>query len=363
MKTVLSLLLLSGLGIGLSSTAHADESANELANFVGPANCKVARLQSPPADGMLRWSGACKDGYAEGDGVLEWTSGAGPVRLEGRLARGAVDGEAKLKVGERFSYIGKLTGGMPDGEGYLKFAGGVQYEGGIRMMRREGQGLQIYPNGDVYQGDFHNDRIDGQGKLTYALGGMIEGAFHNGHPVDGDRITYAGSGRTGTLDIAARSAARAAARAAVGEPNEAKLHDDEAALGTLMPRTIMKSTIPANLGWDALTPAQKDYVRSEYPALEPGDEPPYPLNGSVEFSRLVHAAANKYEARGELRLHVLVGADGKAKEVRKVGSFDDQMVRYVGGAAMAQRYKPAVCHGQPCEMLYPIDIRFEYRIQ
>lgn len=355
MKTVLSLLLLSCL----SASAYADDAAD----FIGPANCKVARLQSPPTDGTLRWSGACKDGYAEGNGVLEWTSQAGPVRLEGKLARGAVEGEAKLKVGERFSYIGKLTRGMPDGEGYLKFSGGVQYEGGIRMMRREGKGVQIYPDGDVYQGDFHNDRIDGEGRLTYALGGMIEGTFRNGHPVDGDRITYAGSGRTGTLDTAARTAARAAAREAVGEPNQVKLRDDASALGTLMPRTIMKSTIPANLGWDALTPAQKEYVRSEYPALEPGDEPPYPLNGSVEFSRVVHAAADKYQARGVLRLHVLVGTDGKAKEVRKVGSFDDEMVRYVGGAAMAQRYKPAVCHGQPCEMLYPIDIRFEYHIQ
>jgi hypothetical protein len=61
-------------------------------------------------------------------------------------------------------------------------------------------------------------------------------------------------------------------------------------------------------------------------------------------------------------MHVLVGADGQAKEVRKVGSFDEDVIRYVASAAMAQRYKPAVCHGQPCEMLYPIDIEFTRRL-
>jgi hypothetical protein len=60
---------------------------------------------------------------------------------------------------------------------------------------------------------------------------------------------------------------------------------------------------------------------------------------------------------------VLVGADGKAKEVRKVGSFDDDdVVRYVAGGAMALRYKPAVCHGQPCEMVYPISMEFTRRL-
>jgi hypothetical protein len=33
-----------------------------------------------------------------------------------------------------------------------------------------------------------------------------------------------------------------------------------------------------------------------------------------------------------------------------------------GGAAMAQRYKPAICHGQPCEMVCPIAIESTQRL-
>ena len=322
-------------------------------------DCQVGKLLPAPVDQSVHWAGPCKDGYADGKGVLEWTTKDGITRrIEGTFAHGAVSGEAKLKVGDKFTYIGSLTDGVPDGEGYLRFASELRYEGGLKMMRREGKGVQIYPNGDVYQGEFRADRPNGQGRLTYALGGMVEGEFRDGRPVDGDRVTYAGSGRIGTLDAAARNAALARPKV----ENTFQQRQAEPDTGTLLAKTDVRSPLPTNVGWDGLTPEQKDIVRNGYPALEPGDDPPYPLNGTVEFNRLAVAVAGKYDARGMLRLHVLVGADGKAKEVRKVGSFDDDVIRYVASAAMALRYKPAVCHGQPCEMVYPIAIEFTRRL-
>jgi len=330
----------------IAQSAHADD-------------CQVGKLLPPPVDQSVRWTGPCKDGFADGSGVVEWTAKDGTVRrIEGKFAHGAVSGEAKLKAGDKFTYIGSLTNGVPDGEGYLRFASELRYEGGLKMMRREGKGVQIYPNGDVYQGEFRADRPNGQGRLTYALGGMVEGEFRDGYPVDGDRVTYAGSGRTGVLDVAARNAKLAGAKA----DGKFKQHQAEPDTGTLLAKTEVTSALPSNVGWDGLTPEQKDVVRNGYPALEPGDDPPYPLNGTVEFNRLAVAVAGKYDARGLMRLHVLVGADGRAKEVRKVGTFDDDVVRYVAGAAMALRYKPAVCHGQPCEMIYPISIEFTRRL-
>jgi hypothetical protein len=342
MKTALSLLLASCI----AQAAHAED-------------CQVGKLLPAPVDQSVHWNGPCKDGYADGTGVLEWTTKDGATRrIEGKFAHGAVSGEAKLKVGDKFTYVGSMTDGVPDGEGYLHFATGLRYEGGLKMMRREGKGVQIYANGDTYQGEFHADRPNGQGRLTYALGGMVEGEFRDGHPVDGDRVTYAGSGRTGLLDVTTRNAAPAAAK----PENKFKQHQAEPDTGTLLAKTEVTSSVPTNVGWDGLTPDQRDMVRSRYPALEPGDEPPYPLKGSVEFFRVALAAAGKYNARGVLHMLVLVKADGQAKEVRKVGSFDDDVIRYVASAAMAQRYKPAVCHGQPCEMLYPIDIEFTRRL-
>jgi hypothetical protein len=342
MKTALTLLFAASV----AQAAHADD-------------CQVGKLLPAPDSQSVHWNGPCKDGYADGKGVLEWTTADGATRrIEGTLAHGAVSGEAKLKAGDKFTYVGSMTDGVPDGEGYLHFANDLRYEGGISMMRREGKGVQIYPNGDTYQGEFHADRPNGQGRLTYALGGMVEGEFRDGHPLDGDRVTYAGSGRTGVLDATARNAALAA-----GKPeNKFQQRQAEPNTGTLLAKTEVRSALPSNVGWDGLTSEQKDIVRNRYPALEPGDDPPYPVNGLVEFNRLIVAAAGKFNARGLLRLNVLVGADGKAKEVRRVGSFDDDVVRYVAGAAMALRYKPAVCHGQPCEMLYPVAMEITHKL-
>jgi hypothetical protein len=351
MKTPVALLLASCL----VPAAHADDAPVHY----GAPDCQVGKLLPVPNDHSVHWTGPCKDGYADGKGVLEWTTKDGTTRrIEGTFAHGAVSGEAKLKAGDKFTYIGSLTDGVPDGEGYLHFASDLRYEGGLKMMRREGKGVQIYPNGDTYEGEFHADRPNGQGRLTYALGGMVEGEFRDGRPLDGDRITYAGSGRVGTLDAAARNAALARPKA----ENTFQQRQAEPDTGTLLAKTDVRSALPTNVGWDGLTPEQKDIVRNRYPALEPGDEPPYPVNGVVEFNRLILTAAGKFDARGLLRLNVLVGTDGKAKEVRRVGQFDDDVVRYVAAAAMALRYKPAVCHGQPCEMLYPISMEITRRL-
>jgi hypothetical protein len=350
MKTVLPLLLASCI----VSAAHADD----VPIHYGAPDCQVGKLLPVPAELSVHWNGPCKDGFADGTGVLEWTTQDGSARrIEGKFARGAVSGEARLKAGDKFTYIGSMTDGVPDGEGYLHFANELRYEGNLKMMRREGKGVQIYPNGDAYQGEFRADRPNGQGRLTFALGGMIEGEFRDGHPVDGDRITYAGSGRTGTFDPGAHKTP------AAKPENKFRQHQAEPDTGTLLAKTEVMSALPTNAGWDGLTPEQQDIVRSRYPALEPGDEPPYPLKGTVEFNRVTLAAAGKYNARGLLRLHVLVGADGKPKEVRKVGSFDDEVIRYVASAAMALRYKPAVCHGQPCEMLFPFAMEITHRLQ
>jgi hypothetical protein len=346
MKTTLPLLL----ACFLVPLAHAE----------GAPDCQVGKLQPAPVDQSVHWNGPCKDGYADGTGVLEWTATDGAVRrIEGKFAHGTVSGEAKLKAGDKFTYVGSLTDGVPDGEGYLHFANDLRYEGGIKMMQREGKGVQIYPNGDTYQGEFHADHPNGNGLLTFALGGTVEGEFRDGGPVDGDKITYAGSGRTGTFDAAARNAARSGPK-----PEKTfKQRQDDANVGTLLKKTIVKSSLPTNVGWDGLTPEQKEQFRNRYPALEPGDEPPYPVHGLAEFDKVILAAAGKFNARGLLRVNVLVGTDGRAKEVRRIGNFDDEAVRYVAAAAMALRYKPAVCHGQPCEMLYPISMEITHHLQ
>lgn len=61
---------------------------------------------------------------------------------------------------------------------------------------------------------------------------------------------------------------------------------------------------------------------------------------------------------GFLGVHVLVGKDGKPLKVTTYGLPSQAMVRGVSHLMMLQQYKPALCHGEPCEMVYPVHFSF-----
>src|SRR5437763_833523 len=46
-------------------------NAAEHQPWYGAPDCRIAPVDKPPID-EVRWRGPCKDGYAEGRGVLEW---------------------------------------------------------------------------------------------------------------------------------------------------------------------------------------------------------------------------------------------------------------------------------------------------
>ena len=341
--------------LSLALSAGGAALAQDAPITYGTAECRIANLLPAPAT-AVQWSGKCQDGFADGVGILTWkTADGSAMRLQGRLLRGAVAGEAKLRIGDKLTYIGSLRDGIPDGEGYLKYADGLQYEGGLRMMVREGKGTQIYPSGDVYQGQFSKNRPNGQARLSFVLGGSIEGEFVDGKPTTRGKMVYAGSGRT--EDLQARAQKEAHPKPAADKTF--KTREDEAQLGTHFRRVNGTGSLPSNVGWEMLTEDEKAQFRSQYPALEEGDDPPYPEHGPGGIYKVVRAAGGRYGDNSELHLNVLVGADGVAKQVVKLGDFDAEATRYVAAAAMGEHYKPAKCHGAPCEMMYPLHVRFQ----
>ena len=74
--------------------------------------CKIWNPQPQP-DESVTWSGACKDGYASGQGVLKWTEN-----------------------------------GKPD----------VEYEGGYQNGKRNGHGVMITPDGKRVEGVWIDDK-------------------------------------------------------------------------------------------------------------------------------------------------------------------------------------------------------------
>lgn len=333
-------------------------TAADSPGYLGEATCRVAAVEPKPLNDFVEWSGACKDGFAEGPGKLSWHSwNKGKHTIEGKLLRGKISGEAKLtyKVGV---YTGTVRNGVPHGQGYFEFADERGwYEGGVDNGRREGYGIQLNIDRSRYDGQWKNDAEHGKGRATFAAGGSYDGEWKNGRFDGKGVIVYAGSGhKYEGLFADGRVAGSAAPEVAKGQFS---IPGDYATPGSRIRPPNASADSPLNASWAGLTPAQQNYFKTSYLALEEGDEPPYPLNGTRELVNAVTKIVQEFgPVMGALRLYILVGADGSAKSVTALGSPNPEVTRLVSTVAGVQKYKPAVCRGQPCEMIYHIKLAF-----
>lgn len=119
--------------------------------------CKIAN-PNPKPDETVTWSGNCKDGFAEGEGVMQWTENKQPGgRYEGTLVHGALSGQ------------GKLT--LPDG---------TSYDGGWLAGKQHGTGVLRDSDGGSYSGEWKNGQPDGHGTMRRASGDAVRGVWKDG---------------------------------------------------------------------------------------------------------------------------------------------------------------------------------------
>jgi hypothetical protein len=319
--------------------------------WIGAPQCRLAPVTPAPAQAPS-WSGGCKDGYADGKGVLEWTDAADKrYKLEATFAAGTVRGEATLRYPDGEVYVGPLTNGVPDGHGYFREPNGDQYEGDVRMGELTGVAEALYVNGDNYKGEFKKGKLDGTGTMVFALGGRYEGGWKDGRPSGPGKIVYAGGTGREVAVQDGRDPSRP--RAVVPGATYTVKHKFSSVGTTFRDDAARNVPVPPERGFNELTGEERATVASQYPALAPGDEPPYPLKGPAEFYRAVSRVVSKTLAEGSITVHVLVGTDGKARSVKAIGLEDPQARKIVATVAGLVQYKPAVCAGQPCEMVYP----------
>ena len=267
-------------------------------------------------------------------------------------------GEVKLALPGGGIYVGTVNGGVPDGKGYFKDADGMQYEGEVRMGQRTGVAQALFPDGDRYQGEWKNGEPDGNGTMHYLLGGAYEGRWREGVRDGSGIMTFAGSGRRAQVGFLDGKRIDVAPPPPQQEPPKETyaLRDANAPVGSRMPRKISTSALPLNVGWEKLTPAQQRTVRDRYPALDEADEPPYPVKGPQTFYARMAELAGKYQINEDVRVYVLVGADGKVASVTSIGLEDPEARRLAGVLAGLVNYKPARCGGQPCQMMVPFNL-------
>jgi len=345
------------LVLAASASACAPALAQETPAWIGAPDCRLAPVAPAPAQAPS-WHGGCKDGFADGKGTVEWRDAVGKLyHLEAVFVAGQVQGEGTLRYPDGTKYIGTLRNGIPDGRGYFRDADGDQYEGDVRMGERTGKAEMLYASGNDYKGEFKNGKRDGFGVMTWGLGGRYEGGWKDDEPHGAGKIVYAGgTGREAAVQDGREPRRKRSADA--GKKYTVK--DDILHTGTWIRRDVaLDVPVPADLGFKELSPEQQATVASWYPALAPGDEPPYPVKGPAEFYRAMAHVVAKTHREGAISVYVLVGADGKVRSVTAIGLDDAEVRKLVATAAGLVQYKPAVCAGQPCEMVYPYRLQLE----
>lgn len=323
MKTALLALPLFAASTAFAAGAHAT---------IGAANCLVINPQPIPKE-SVKWNGACKDGFADGEGDLEWfIDGLFSSYYKGTLVRGRKHGSGYHKSVDGREYEGGFVDGLRQGKGTMLFADGDRYEGQWQAGAAHGDGTHVYSLGGRYEGQWRNGSYDGQGKATYAGGQVVEGTFVKG-------VLQGAKGR----DM----------------PEKVTKHvmkEDYEKWNTFFKSDAAVGVIPFEKSYPQMTRDEQLLVKGGYRLLFEGDEPPYPLRGIKDIMVTFHKAIDHWQASGLLLMDVLVDSKGEAESVTVHSAPHPDMKKLAAQIVMAEKYKPALCSGKPCAMA------FRYRI-
>lgn len=142
--------------------------------------CKVFNPNPQPNESII-WKGACVNGYAEGQGILEWFDNESLTEYdEGSWSRGKRAGKGSTNWANGDRYEGDYVENERTGKGLFIWADGDHYEGDFIDGKRTGQGKLLFTNGNRYQGDWVNGKAHGKGVYVWANGDRYEGDFTNG---------------------------------------------------------------------------------------------------------------------------------------------------------------------------------------
>lgn len=323
------LLLLSTLLLTGSATA-ADEPA-----LTGPDHCKI--VDAHPADQRrATWSGPCKDGFADGNGTLVWYS----------------------KEQETVRYEGDVRAGRLHGQIYSIDRYGSQYEGSYVRGKREGKGIWVAQDGTRYDGEFSASRFHGAGTIAYADGGRYSGQWKNGQFHGKGKAEYLGGV---VFDGEFIDNRRVGQDPAVAASREAFNYMEKDLRVSRMKahQSLWNDGIPFDKAYAQLSAAQQQAVREQYGLLHETDEPPFPLNGLAGLTAKVNRLMALEIPSGITTVKARVDAQGKADSVVVLRSPSPEFGQAIALILMEEKFKPGLCQGVACAMVYKYSLRVE----
>lgn len=154
-KNAFASLLFASLVVALPATAQEEQTAT----IRDQNGCKIYN-PNPQGEETVKWSGGCRDGFADGKGVLEWfVSGQLEERYEGTLARGWAEGVGTFTSRQGVRYQGQWKKSLQDGKGVSQSADGSRYDGEWRAGKPHGRGTYRSPDGETIEGDWENGEL------------------------------------------------------------------------------------------------------------------------------------------------------------------------------------------------------------
>ncbi|MFG6432666.1 MORN repeat-containing protein [Roseateles sp. LYH14W] len=153
--------------------------------------CKLENPRPLPLQSVT-WSGACRDGFAEGTGRKQTrVDGVTISTYDGEMKTGRLAGQGVLTMPYGQRYDGSFVDGRYEGAGLLTFPRGTVYRGEFVAGRAEGACSIAWPDGHHYQGQCKAARPQGQGEVQFGNGDRYVGAFNLGQPSGQGRYTWA----------------------------------------------------------------------------------------------------------------------------------------------------------------------------
>lgn len=179
-------LALAALPVVVSSFAQAPSPESWIDD--SRTGCKV-RNPAPQPRESITWSGACPNGVAEGNGVLQWFDDGRPTdRYEGDLKDGWENGRGiatSTLMTDR--YEGDWRDGWRHGQGVYAFANGDRYDGDWVEGLRTGRGTMVWADGARYEGEWLDSKPNGQGVYVDAANARFSGNWSQGCFQEGSR--------------------------------------------------------------------------------------------------------------------------------------------------------------------------------
>lgn len=126
--------------------------------------------------------------------------------------------------------------------------------------------------------------------------------------------------------------------------------------GTNLKSRLAGGYLPFDKRYSELTQEQKSKFKAQYQDMADDDEPPFPIDGLGSLYKPIVEALNSLRLEGPLDMEVEVDSTGKATSVSVRRSPGAEITKVAAAALMFHAYKPALCRGKPCTMVFPLSL-------